>query len=165
MRHQRDGVPIIALCLACGPAEQAPASSAIPLDSPAAVVAAVRFATSLEDSLVAERPQFRSREEVYRHFRRGFGEDIAGRLTDHVWDAQSGRVAGTEMVLEVPDTVVVLRLEGGEAEVAYPTPPTTLEWGGKPYTIDRLRLEGARWLIVESRDTVGRPPGLPAPPA
>lgn len=144
---------------------QGPAAAPRPaLESRAAVVAAVRFAHSLDDSLAAHRSSFRSREDVYRHYRRGFADEIAGRLADHAWDAGLGELRGTEMVLEAPDSVVVLRVGPEEAEAAYVTPPTDRAWGRGPYTIDRLRRAGGRWTIAESRDTAARLPGLPPPP-
>lgn len=51
-----------------------------------------------------------------------------------------------EKIMDIPDSVTVLRVSGDEAEVAYPTPLALKDiWGRDDYTIDRLRRIGNRW--------------------
>ena len=100
-----------------------------------------------------------SREAILAHYRQGFGDSLAVEYTKYALEG------APEKIMDVPDSVTVLRVSGGDAEVAYPTPlPLKEIWGRADYTIDRLRLIDSRWKIVASRGSATRPAGVTAPP-
>ncbi len=116
------------------------------------IIAAVKQAYSLEEQLFAAREQYTSWEDVYRHYRRGFGEEIARRLADYSWWPEGDELRGGDRSMAVPDTVLLLEVSDAYAVVVHPTPDWLQElWGRDKYTVDRLQRDNDRWVIVESR--------------
>ena len=129
------------------------------------VIAAVREAYGLQntywDSLGGHGEPGRraSREAILAHYRQGFGDSLAVEYTKYALEG------APEKIMDIPDSVTVIRVNGDEADVAYPTPlPLKEIWGRADYTIDRLRRIGSRWKIVASHGSTTRPRGVTAPP-
>ena len=91
-----------------------------------------------------------SRAEVLAHYERGYGTEIAGRMSALAW--QDGKLTrGTyRLTYPIEGAITVLRLEGNAAQAYYATPqPLQAEWGLGPWTLVDLRREGNRWIIVD----------------
>jgi hypothetical protein len=126
------------------------------------IVAAVKQAYSLEERLFAERDRYSSWEDVYHHYRQGFGEEIARRLADYSWWPEGNGLRDGDRSMAVPATVVVLEASDTLAVAVHPTPVVLQElWGLKRYTVDRLQREHARWVIVDSKSTNEMPDKQP----
>jgi len=114
------------------------------------VTKALRAAYGLEGSLIDRLGAFDTitREDVYAHYRQGFGDQLASELTDYSWQPEEKRVRATDRALTVPDSVGVLELESDRALVAW-IPPTSFrrQWGAPRCLIDRLVREEGRWII------------------
>jgi len=114
------------------------------------VIEALREAYGLEGSLIERLGAFDtiSRDDVYAHYRRGFGDQLARELTDYSWQPEIHRVRATDRALTVPDSVGVLELKSDRALVGW-IPPTTFrrQWGAPRCLIDRLVREDGRWII------------------
>jgi hypothetical protein len=152
--HLAAVIPLVYVCFA---------SQQTPLESE--IIAAVLEAYSLEDQLYAAPGQYTSWDDVYRHYRQGFSEEIAGNLADYSWRQEGGVLRETEKVMQVPGGVVVLELSDTHAVVAYPTTDVMLElWGAGKFTLDRLQLEDDHWVIVESNTTDEWPSGYSTRP-
>ena len=154
-------VPIVADTVSAAIEDTAPlvdtvlGRCAVALEPPSAehqeVVDALKTAYGLEDVLFQHGIlDTISREEVYAHYRRGFGEDLAQALTDYSWE--SDRIRATERAMTVPDSVGVLDLKQDRALVAW-IPPTAFrtQWGAPRCLVDRLVRENGRW-IVQARE-------------
>jgi hypothetical protein len=91
-----------------------------------------------------------SRDEVYAHYRRGFGEGLAQQLADYSWEGD--RLRATERALTVPDSAGVVEFKRDRALVAW-IPPTAFraQWGAPRCFVDRLVREDGRW-IVQARE-------------
>lgn len=89
-----------------------------------------------------------SKDEVYAHYRQGFGDQLARELTEYSWQAEIQEVRATDRALAVPDSVGVLELKSDRALVAW-IPPTAFrrQWGAPRCMIDRLVREDGRWII------------------
>jgi hypothetical protein len=130
--------------------------------SEAEIAAAVKYACGLETELFANSARIKSHDDVYRHYRRGFGEKMAHRLADYSWLEEAQTLRPGDITMEPPDTVVVIEMSADEAVVAYHTPLSLQEiWDREPYSIDRLRREDDHWVIVESKPTATKPDKLP----
>jgi len=125
----------------------------------AQVVAAVRFAYGLEKELLDHAGDFETRAQVYAHFRQGFSDDLATRLTGYAWG--DGKPRAGPFATQPPDTVHVLTLGNTTATVYYATPPLLREaWVSEPYMLDELRREpDGRWVIVASKGITEAPEG------
>jgi hypothetical protein len=114
------------------------------------VIKALRAAYGLEGSLIDRLGAFDTitREDVYAHYRQGFGDQLASELTDYSWQPEEKRVRATDRALTVPDSVGVLELESDRALVAW-IPPTGFrrQWGAPRCLIDRVVREEGRWII------------------
>ncbi|MHC4088874.1 MAG: hypothetical protein ACYSVY_01090 [Planctomycetota bacterium] len=118
------------------------------------VIAAVKRANALEEQLFAAPDKYSSWDDVYRHYRQGYGEEIARRLADYWWWPEGNGVRPGDRTMAVPDTVIVLQLTDTYAVVAYPHPDWLQEaWGLEKYTVDRLDREGDHWVIVDAKST------------
>ncbi len=114
------------------------------------VIEALRAAYGLEGSLIDRLGTLDTitREDVYAHYRQGFGDQLARELTDYSWQPQMKRVRATDRALTVPDSVGVLELESDRALVAWiPPTPFRRQWGAPRCLIDRLVREEGRWII------------------
>jgi len=113
------------------------------------VIEALRAAYELEGSLITHGSvDTISREEVYAHYRTGFGEQLAQELTSYSWQDADHRLRSTDRALAVPETVGVLELKQDRALVDW-IPPTSFrrQWGAPRCLIDRLIRENGRWII------------------
>lgn len=120
---------------------------------------AVKFAFGLEQQLWTHKSDFKSREQVYQHYRQGFSPGLSESLTSYSWS--NGELRATEKTMEPPDTVHVLSISGDQATVFYKIPPDLRNiWQLKKYSIDNLQREGKRWIIYESNETDSVPPGI-----
>ena len=112
------------------------------------VIAALRAAYRLEDVLLFQHGTVDSisREEVFAHYRQGFGEQLAQQLTDYSWELS--RLRATERALVVPDSVGVIELKRDRALVGW-IPPTMfrMQWGAPRCSVDRMIREDGRWII------------------
>ena len=131
------------------------------------IISAVRFANGLEHRLYDSTRSFRSRDAVLAHYRQGFAENLAQRLTDYSWSRDSSVLrCCRDAALMVPDSVVVVSKNDTTAVVVYPTPPFLRErWGFEPYSSDELRRCDGRWVITANKELQKRPPELHIPPA
>jgi hypothetical protein len=119
---------------------------------------AVKFSFSLEQKLWDNESAFKTRKQVYQHFRKGFSDELAESLTSYSWT--DGGLRATEKTMEPPDTVHVLTVSDSEATVYYRIPTELRQiWQLKKYSIDHLRLDNGRWIIIESNesDTIPSP--------
>ncbi|HKJ46904.1 MAG TPA: hypothetical protein VJ991_13815 [Balneolales bacterium] len=122
---------------------------------------AVKFSFSLERKLWENESSFKTRKQVYQHYRQGFSDELAESLTSYTWT--DGGLRATEKTMEPPDTVHVLTVSDSEATVYYRIPTELRQiWQLKKYSIDRLRRDDGRWIIIESNeaDTIPSPPIL-----
>ena len=89
-----------------------------------------------------------SKDDVYAHYRRGFGDQLALELTEYSWQPETQQVRATDRALAVPDSVGVLELKSDRALVAW-IPPTTFrrQWGAPRCLVDRLVREDGRWIV------------------
>ena len=136
----------LCLCLCLLPAAEA--------DDAEEIRAAVRFAYGLEAAVWRDPTRFRTRAEIYEHFRQGFSPDLAHAMTEHVL-ASDG-----EPATWVPEQVHVVERLPNYALVWFPTPPAFGEgglWDLKPYMQLRLRRDGERWVVVEGEDRSAPP--------
>jgi hypothetical protein len=141
--HSTVLIPLVYMCTV---------SQDVPLESE--IISSVKQAYSLEDQLFAAPDHYTSWDDVYRHYRQGFCEEIARRLADYSWWPEGNYLREGDKVMAVPDSIVVLEVGGTHAVVTYPSPELMkVLWGSKEYTVDRLQREGDHWVIVESRTT------------
>jgi hypothetical protein len=113
------------------------------------VVEAVKHAYSLEKRMWDNAAEFKTREQVYEHFRQGFSAEIAERLTNHSWSGQSLRPG--DYATQEPDRVVVIDIQDSKATVYYETTSCFRDiWGVEKYSLDKLTREGAHWVITSS---------------
>jgi hypothetical protein len=119
-----------------------------PADREQAVITAVRTAYGLEGDLYRRSDSITSWDQVYSHYRSGFGEQLARQLAEYSWDSTSGMLRPTHSATVVPDSVGVLKLKADEALVAW-IPPTALRqsWGLPRCVVDRAVREGGRWVV------------------
>jgi len=115
------------------------------------VIRALRAAYGLEGSLYqAHRgfPDTVTREEVFAHYRQGFGRELAEDLTNYSWGPETPGLRPTERALAVPDSVGVLDFRREHALVAW-IPPTAFrqQWGVPRCLVDRMVREDGRWII------------------
>jgi len=88
------------------------------------LVEAVVYAYSLEEELWKNESRIKSKEDVFKIFRKGFGEKVARELSDYYWmegeDQYGGRTsmlnAGDPVFIQ-PGSIEVLSRKGGKAEV------------------------------------------------
>ncbi|NIM50874.1 MAG: hypothetical protein GTN62_10585 [Gemmatimonadales bacterium] len=138
-----------------------------PLSTPLAaeIARATMRAYALEAQLYAAPQRAHSRDDVVRHYRRGFSVELADRLADYSWWPEGQALRMTESALAVPDSVVVLSIAGDEAVVAHRTPIALRDyWQFEDYMLVRLQREDGQWIIAEIVDTEVRPSALPAGP-
>ncbi len=125
----------------------------MPTDQQKEVIDALRAAYGLE-AVLMNRSTFDtiSREEVYAHYRKGFGEQLATQLTDYSWHPQTHNIRATDPALTVPDTVGVLELSQDRASVAWiPSTDFRRQWNAPRCFVDRLERENGQW-IVQARE-------------
>ena len=115
------------------------------------IVRAVRFALSLE-SAIFELKEPLTEGKVFRHFRQGYGNDLANRLT-HIYFP--------EIAFEptsVPDNIQILNVEGKDAKVYYKLAKKGVEPdGSNRYILLALEQERGRWIIVKASGTPNVP--------
>lgn len=126
-----------------------PAVAAQAGDRAEEVAAAVRFAYGLEAQVWQDPVRFRTRTDVYAHFRQGFSPELAEAMTEHVLTSDG------DLATWVPADVHVVEVLPSFALVWFPTPPAFGEeglWGLEDYMHLKLRREGDRWVIYEGAD-------------
>lgn len=122
------------------------------------IIAAVKYALSLERRLFVHRSAFNSRDQVYTHYRKGFGPEIASRLTEYSWAGGEKGLRTGERSMEVPKRVEVSKIDTDEAIAFYETPEWIREMREtKKFTVVTLKKEKGRWVIVEAK-RVSSPP-------
>jgi hypothetical protein len=122
------------------------------------VIAAVRYALGLEQRLLENPSDFRSRNQVYEHFRKGFSHEMAERLTRHSWADDGSGPRSRGRVMEPPDTVHVSRIDASTATAFYETPKWIREmWGRKSFTVIDLARDEGLWVVVRARGADNRP--------
>lgn len=125
----------------------------------AEIIEAVIYANSLEKQLWETKEKFTSREQVYDHYRQGFSDGLATNMTDYSWSNTSGLIPGDYATLP-PEKVYIIKFDDSNATVYFETPKglqSENTWGLKKYTIDKLRKEKGRWLIIHSAVTDSKP--------
>jgi hypothetical protein len=110
------------------------------------VITALRAAYGLEaDVFHQARARTLTREEVYAHYRQGFGETLAERLTQYSWDDTTDEM---ENALTIPDSVGVLSLANRQALLAWiPSTRFREQWGVGRCVVDRMVRENGRWIV------------------
>ena len=141
------------------------AVSAVPSDRE--LLSSLRAAYHLERGLYDSTHSFGSRDAVLTHYRQGFSESVAQRLTDYSWSRDSSMLrCCREAALVAPDTVVVVSKNDSAAAVVYVTPSFLQDrWGFAPYGEDELRKCNGRWLLTDSKELKNRPSELDTRPA
>lgn len=118
----------------------------------AEVKSAVKTAFGLEQQLWDHKANFRTRKQVYNHYRQGFSDELAESLTSYTWS--EGELRATEKTMEIPDTVHIISISKEKATVYYKTPEDLRTiWQLKSYTINYLRREENRWIIYKSSES------------
>ncbi len=140
-------------------------STGIPAGAPVihdeTIIQHYKQACSLEKQLFyGNETKFSSREQVYQQIRQGYGEEIAGRLTDYYWVDGYGLMGGASVVFEPESPIHILRVNEAQNEAVLwhlTSDYEMMEWGLDPYTLVTMKLEGDKWKIFES-DTVSQQP-------
>ncbi len=88
------------------------------------IIAAVRFAYSLEEKLWEQEDKIDEKEDVVTLFRKGFSEELARDYADYVWIDERGKngtryrmLRAGDPVLFLPETIKVVNAEGDRATV------------------------------------------------
>ncbi|MCG6941099.1 MAG: hypothetical protein LJE69_07600 [Thiohalocapsa sp.] len=118
------------------------------------VIDAARFAYGLETDYWQHPDAYRTRDQVYRHYRQGFSPDLAAAMTDHTLSGDA------DLATWVPKQVFVAELRANEALVWFPTPPTFGKgglWDLDDYMVLRLHRDGGRWVVYWGRDQSAPP--------
>lgn len=118
------------------------------------VIAAVRFAYGLEDEYWQHPEAYPTWTDIYRHYRQGFGPDLAAAMTAHTLSGDGDRATW------VPEQVFVAELGVNEALVWFPTPQAFGKgglWGLEAYMVLRLRRDADRWVVYWGRDQSAPP--------
>lgn len=128
------------------------------LASESAIVSAVKYALSLEKRLLDHGSEFRSKEQVYQHYRKGFGREMAKKLADYSWASDEIGLRATERTMEVPQIVEVARIHREEAIAFFSTALWMREMrGSKRFTVVTLKKEKGRWVVMDAK-RVSSPP-------
>ena len=118
------------------------------------IIDAVKLANALEGQYWDDPGAFRTREQLYAHYRKGYTAAIAERMTDYTL-TQNGDAATW-----VPDEVHVVSIDEDSAVAWFRTPPAFAEhgsWGFQPFMVVRLRREEDRWVIDWATDSATPP--------
>jgi len=118
------------------------------------IIDAVKLANALEGQYWDDPGAFRTREQLYAHYRKGYSAAIAERMTDYTL-TQNGDAATW-----VPDEVHVVSIDEDSAVAWFRTPPAFAEhgsWGFQPFMVVRLRREEDRWVIDWATDSATPP--------
>jgi len=119
----------------------------------------VKNAFRLEEQLWTNKSQFKTRQQVYHHYRQGFSDELAESLTSYSWT--DGELRATEKTMEVPDTIFILSLSKDYAEVYFVIPSDLRNiWQLKKYSINYLRNENDKWIIYESKESDSIPTSI-----
>ena len=123
------------------------------------VIQAVISAHSLEASLFAKQPPAGSRDEVLGHFRQGFSEEIAQRLTEAMWDADQWVLKpGQANLFPIRGPIEFLELRKKRATVFYHASKEELErWQSMRWQINELIKTNDQWIIRAGHETDRRP--------
>ena len=88
------------------------------------IIAAVRFAYSLEEKLWEQEDKIDEKEDVVTLFRKGFSEELARDYADYVWIEERGKngtryrmLRAGDPVLILPEVMKVVNAEGDKAIV------------------------------------------------
>jgi len=88
------------------------------------LIEAVVYAYSLEEELWGNESRIKSKEDVLKLFRKGFGEKAARELSDYYWVEGEDQYGGSSSMLNAgdpvfiqPDSIEVLSRKGETAEV------------------------------------------------
>ena len=121
-----------------------------PSEHDRAIIEALRHAYGLERELYQRVDSITTWDQVYEHYRRGFGEQLAQQFADYSWEAPTGRLRATHMATVVPDSVGVIELKQSEALVAWISPSDfRLQWELPRCILDRLERQDEHWVIVQ----------------
>jgi hypothetical protein len=116
------------------------------------VVTAVKYALSLEKQLFAHGSAFKSKKQVYQHYRQGFGPNIAKKLTEYSWSGGEMGLKPGDPTIEPPKIVEVSQINANKAVAYYKTPKWQREvWGTEKFTVVKLKREKGRWVIWEAK--------------
>jgi hypothetical protein len=137
------------------------------LPSDRELIQMLRAAYHLERELYDSTRSFANRDAVLAHYRLGFSESVAQRLTDYSWSSDSSILrCCREAIMVAPDTAAVVSKTASAAAVVYVTPSFLQDrWGFGPYGEDELKMCNGRWLVAGSKELENRPRELDARPA
>jgi hypothetical protein len=122
------------------------------------IVAAVRFAYSLEEELWEREGKIDEKEDVVTFFRKGFSEKLARDYADYIWMDERGKngtryrmLRASEPVLIPPEKMTVVGIEEDRATVLLEYEESTegpLTWEAHTDRVT-LRLEPDGWKIYD----------------
>jgi hypothetical protein len=115
------------------------------------IIDAANLAFGLETELHAQRDKMRSRDDVYEHFRQGFGSGLAGRYVDYWWSLERDSLFVDWPQQNVVTSLRLLRLVGDTAIVAgnISVDPYRYE-DTRPFIVAYLVHESDRWVIMRT---------------
>ena len=126
----------------------------IPIKTLNDIKQATVFANSLEKTVPNLTDKRSAKKIIYQHFRQGFSDPIANRLTAYLWDDIEGLPKDHDISLYPPDpsTIMVLHYQPSKVVITYKTPQALIDtWNFESYTIETLEFINNRWIITHSK--------------
>lgn len=123
------------------------------------LIEAVVYAYSLEEELWENESRIKSKEDVFKLFRKGFGEKVARELSDYYWVEAEDQYGGSSPMLNAgdpvfiqPDSIEVINRKGETAEVLLKF--SKIEEGPVTYRAHSVRvvlkMENGVWKLYDA---------------
>ncbi len=114
------------------------------------LIAAQLYCFSLEDFLFTVKDNYKSKDDVVKFFKQGFGPVISEKLTENIWNNNQVELKSGDKIMESPDNVFFTNITDNSAMISFKTPKNRKNiWGNSEFTELVFQKEDGRWKLFQ----------------